>query len=199
MKALEKNPSQRYESVAKLREDIAAYLSDEPVSATPPSLGYHVKKFVRRHRLAIGVLVSIATVMLVGTSVSVWQAVRATRAERAEEEKSRLAMQRLASADAMLDFITLDLLGQARPSEQADRDIKLSVVLDGASEKVNEKFADQPRVRCFMNLRLASIFENLGRFDDADDHAEQAKIALEQWKAIADPGDAAEAILACSA
>lgn len=193
MKALEKSPGQRYESVAKLREDIAAYLNSEPVSATPPSLNYHVRKYVRRHRLAIGVVASIVTVMVLGTAVSVWQAVRATRAERAEEEKSRLAIQRLASADAMLDFLTLDLLGQARPSEQADRDIKLSVVLEGASEKVNEKFADQPRVRCFMNLRLASIFENLGRFEDADEHAEQAKIALGQWQAIADPDDAAEA------
>src|SRR4029077_6824303 len=37
LKALEKEPSRRYQSVAALAEDVQRYLSDQPILARPPS------------------------------------------------------------------------------------------------------------------------------------------------------------------
>jgi len=74
MKALDKDRSRRYETANGLASDIQRYLDDEPVVACPPSAGYRFRKFARRNKALI--------LGLAGTS---WQAVRATRAERAAQ------------------------------------------------------------------------------------------------------------------
>ena len=53
MKALEKTRERRYASVADLAADIQRHMEDRPVLASPPSRLYRVRKFLRRHRLAV--------------------------------------------------------------------------------------------------------------------------------------------------
>ncbi|MBW2256005.1 MAG: serine/threonine protein kinase, partial [Deltaproteobacteria bacterium] len=48
-KALEKDPSRRYQSAAALSEDIHRYLNDEPINARPATAAYQIKKFARRN------------------------------------------------------------------------------------------------------------------------------------------------------
>jgi serine/threonine protein kinase len=50
MKALEKDRNRRYETANGFAQDIQRYLADEPVLACPPSAGYRLRKFARRHR-----------------------------------------------------------------------------------------------------------------------------------------------------
>src|SRR5581483_1111326 len=50
LKALEKDRTRRYETATGLARDIQRYLADEVVEARPPSPGYRLKKFVRRHK-----------------------------------------------------------------------------------------------------------------------------------------------------
>lgn len=52
MKALEKARERRYASVSDLAADIQRHLEHRPVLASPPSRVYHVRKFLRRHRMA---------------------------------------------------------------------------------------------------------------------------------------------------
>jgi hypothetical protein len=97
MKCLEKDRSRRYETANGLARDIGRYLHDEPVDACPPSTGYRLRKFVRKHRAGLGMAAALAVLLLLGVAVSTWQAVRATRAEAAalaslaETEKARAA------------------------------------------------------------------------------------------------------------
>jgi hypothetical protein len=53
MKALEKDRTRRYETATDLAKDIQRHLSDQPVAAGPPTAGYRVRKFVRRHRVGV--------------------------------------------------------------------------------------------------------------------------------------------------
>ncbi len=53
MKAMEKDRTRRYETAASLINDVDRYLNDEPIQARPPSVGYRMRKFVRRNRLAV--------------------------------------------------------------------------------------------------------------------------------------------------
>ncbi len=82
MKALEKDRSRRYETANGLAMDVQRYLSDEPVQACPPSAGYRLRKLARRHRAALIVATAFVVLLATATTVSTWQAVRATRAER---------------------------------------------------------------------------------------------------------------------
>ena len=50
LKALEKDRTRRYDTANALSRDIQRYLADEVVEARPPSTGYRLKKFVRRHK-----------------------------------------------------------------------------------------------------------------------------------------------------
>lgn len=64
MKALDKDRARRYESAAQLASDVGNHLAGEAVVAAPPSVGYRVRKFVRRHKaqttLAIVLLFGLA-------------------------------------------------------------------------------------------------------------------------------------------
>src|SRR5262249_37816749 len=53
MKCLEKDRSRRYETANGLARDVQRYLNDEAVEACPPSAGYRVRKFARKHRAGL--------------------------------------------------------------------------------------------------------------------------------------------------
>ena len=102
MKCLEKNRARRYETANALAQDIENHLSHQPVTARPPSTVYRVQKFVRRNKVMVtaGAMVGIALVL--GITISTWQAVRANleraRAEvneqKAVQSEAREAQQR---------------------------------------------------------------------------------------------------------
>ena len=79
LKALEKNPGQRYASVAEFADDVRRHLAHEPVLARRPSAVYRLRKFVRRHR------VGVAVGLLVGASLVVAAAGLAEAASRGRQ------------------------------------------------------------------------------------------------------------------
>jgi WD40 repeat protein len=81
MRCLEKGRERRYETASGLARDIERYLGDEPVEARPPSAGYRLRKFARRHGGPVAAGVTIAALVVLGAAFSIWQSVRATHAE----------------------------------------------------------------------------------------------------------------------
>ncbi len=97
MKALEKDRDRRYDSAGALADDLGRHLAGEPVAAGPPSRRYRLRKFARKHRVALASGAAFVVVLAAATGVSAWQAVRATRA-RADADRQREA------AEARLDL-----------------------------------------------------------------------------------------------
>jgi WD40 repeat protein len=93
MKCLEKDRNRRYETANGLARDLQRYLHDEPVEARPPSAGYRLRKLLRRHRGPVLAAVAMAVLLVLGSAVSIWQAVRASRAEGVAEERRGAAEQ----------------------------------------------------------------------------------------------------------
>jgi len=60
MKCLEKDRARRYETASSLALDIQRHLSEEPVSAVAPGIGYRLGKFVRRNKTALSVTAALA-------------------------------------------------------------------------------------------------------------------------------------------
>lgn len=50
LKALEKDPSRRYQSVGNFADDLQRFLHDEVIEARPPSVSYRCRKFFKRQR-----------------------------------------------------------------------------------------------------------------------------------------------------
>jgi aminoglycoside phosphotransferase (APT) family kinase protein len=53
LKALEKEPSRRYQSAAEFAADVVRYLSDQPILARPAGAVYRLRKFAVRHRVFV--------------------------------------------------------------------------------------------------------------------------------------------------
>ncbi|MEM8679296.1 MAG: serine/threonine-protein kinase [Planctomycetota bacterium] len=70
MKALEKDRSRRYETATGFADDIARYLSDEPVLARPPSVAYRWSKFYRRNRSRVVAAATMLTILIAATVFS---------------------------------------------------------------------------------------------------------------------------------
>jgi WD40 repeat protein/serine/threonine protein kinase len=70
MRALEKDRNRRYESASAFAADVQRYLHDEPVQACPPSAGYRLRKFARRHKRALATA-ALLGVMLLATAAAV--------------------------------------------------------------------------------------------------------------------------------
>src|SRR4051794_38878157 len=81
MKALEKDRNRRYETANGLAADLKRYLDDEAVAAGPPTTAYRLSKFAKRYRVALATAGAFAIVLIAASAISVWQAVRANRAE----------------------------------------------------------------------------------------------------------------------
>ncbi len=95
MKAIEKEPTRRYESPLHFAADIGRFLAHEPVVARPPGRWYRVQKFVRRHRAAVvgaALLVLALLAGIVGTTLGMYEAraqqVLAQAAEKRESERA---------------------------------------------------------------------------------------------------------------
>ena len=79
MRAMEKDRTRRYGSPAELAADIVRHMRNEPILAGPPSTAYRARKFVRRHRLGVGVVAG-GVMVLIGFAVTM--AVQAGRIAR---------------------------------------------------------------------------------------------------------------------
>jgi serine/threonine protein kinase len=134
MRCLEKDRDRRYSTAHELADDVRRHLRSEPVVARPPHTLYRIQKFVARNRLVCASAAAVAAALLIGTVVSVRQAVLATRAGRAEALARADAQRRQEQAEALLTF----MLGDFRTELEKAGRLNL---LDSVGEKALAYFA----------------------------------------------------------
>ncbi len=109
MKCLEKQRDRRYDTANGLAREVQRFLTDEPVEARPPSAGYRVRKFVRRHKgqvIAAGLVLLVLVGGIVGTSIGMALAIKARqRAEDAEAETRSQAEELKMVSDFQADML----------------------------------------------------------------------------------------------
>ncbi|HEY3756901.1 MAG TPA: serine/threonine-protein kinase [Opitutaceae bacterium] len=172
LKCLEKDPAQRYATAQDLADDLGRFLRGDSIRARRPSFTQMVYRFTRRHRVGVASAASIALTLVIATIASVRQAVRATRAEQR-------AVAAAHASDEISKFLRDDVLSQADPAFQSDRDLKLRTALDNASRHISGRFADEPMVEADLRETLAHTYYSLGLFGEAENH-ERRTLALRE-------------------
>jgi serine/threonine protein kinase len=150
MKCLEKDRARRYETAGALARDIERYLHDEPVEACPPSAAYRLRKLSHKHRTAILTAAAIAGLLVVGSGVSTWQAVRATVAEG----KTRDALLQVAGERDRA------IKAEQAIAEQRDRAVNAEQEATAARRRADEEKQSAQAVRDFLQndlLRMADV------------------------------------------
>jgi len=86
LKALRKEPDQRYATAGELADDIQRYLQARPVKARRGTRMYRARKFVMRHRTGV-VATAFCCILAVAGMVSILRAERTARIEQARAEQ----------------------------------------------------------------------------------------------------------------
>ena len=194
-RCLEKERERRYDSAAALAEDLRRYLADEPVAASPPSVAYRCRKFVRRRKGAVAALGAVFVALLlgvVGLAVGLIQAasarnlaLRAQQDERkqrmtaqsaqaaAEQERDR-ADEARDEAEAVGAFLT-NMLYAADPYQEG-ADVTVRDALNWAAERVRAELGDRPLVEARIRHTIGMVYRNMDLYDPCE---EQWAAALE--------------------
>jgi serine/threonine protein kinase/tetratricopeptide (TPR) repeat protein len=173
MKALEKDRSRRYGAVSELAADVRRYLDHESIVARPSSLGYRLRKYVRRHRV---VVIVAAGLVLLLTAFSIVQGVQLRRItrerDRANLERDRANRER-DRATRITDFMT-GMFTSPDPREARGNSVTVREILDKASTQIETGMAKDPEVQAQMMWVMARTYMNLGLLDHAHDLAKRA-------------------------
>jgi serine/threonine protein kinase len=160
LKALEKDRSRRYGTASELASDIQRYLNSEPVLARPASVGYRLRKYVRRHRAGVAAAFIVIALLISSTVLELVQ-LQQTRRERdrATRERDR--------ATRVTDFMT-NMFNVADPSESRGNNITAREILDKGSKEVESGLANDPEIQAQMMNVMGVVYDKLGLYRQSE-------------------------------
>jgi eukaryotic-like serine/threonine-protein kinase len=178
LKALRKEPQDRYSTVDHLAFDIQAYLDKRPVMARRGTLRYRANKFIRRNMLALVAAVLLFATILAGVAGVLWQSrianLERRRAETRAQDLRQLSNSLLSELDEALKNIpgstgaqkllvtrVLEHLDRMATDAQGDRQTELDLIaaytrLGGVQGNVyDQNLADTAGALASFNKALA--------------------------------------------
>ena len=160
LKALRKEPRQRYASVEQLSEDLRRHLEGLPVTARKGTLVYRTGKFVRRHPtgVATGTVLVLALVGFAAT-MTIQSARIAEARDRARHEAEKATV---------INRFLLDTLGAANPNVGLGREVTVLQALGSATSRLSRSFQTQPETRAAVLRTIGWTYLRLGRYAEAE-------------------------------
>ena len=163
LKALKKEPGERYASAAAFADDLDRYLRGDPVVARPDSAGYRLRKFAIKHRLAVGAAAAVVLALAAGLAVASWQLPIA----RAEKKR----------AEEVKEFVA-SIFRSADPYFTGERQMKASQLLTLAKERIDREMASQPESSVELLAIVGEAQANLEEYDAARSTLQAASTSL---------------------
>jgi eukaryotic-like serine/threonine-protein kinase len=170
--AMHKDPQRRYRSVEALIRDIDHYLGGEPLEARPDALRYRMSKFVGRNARAV---TAAALVLTLVVGLVIFFTLRLATARNA-------ALAEAARTQRIQKFMTNLFQGGDAEAGPADS-LRVVTLLDRGVQGAQSLNAE-PEVQAELYETLGTLYENLGKFDQANSLLSSA---LAQRKALFGP------------
>jgi non-specific serine/threonine protein kinase/serine/threonine-protein kinase len=166
LKALEKDRSRRYGSPGEFAADIERYLHGEPVLAVAPSVAYHARKFIRRHRIIVTASVAVA---MVACALIASLTISSARIARERDRANREAQ----AAERVADFL-VGTFKVSDPNESRGNKITAREILDKGARQIDTDLARQPYLQARLMATMATVYEGLGLYQPARQLVEKA-------------------------
>jgi hypothetical protein len=182
MKALEKDRNRRYETATAFAEDVRRFQADEVVAAGPPTLGYRLRKFVRRNRAAVVAVGIIGLAVLLAVGGLTWGLVQTRWALDRVTEEEQKTREALTEADA-----------QRKKAETSAASLRIDLDLSEVVEKVRllrlartlQSIPDHSReLREYLTLKVLSEGQTIEPLVARFTHDE---LPVEYWRSFLSP------------
>jgi serine/threonine protein kinase/tetratricopeptide (TPR) repeat protein len=180
--AMRKDRTRRYRSASELADDIRNYLKGAPLIAGPETTVYRLKKFMSRNHALVSGIAAILAILIAGIIISTVFAVKAAQARRQEQDARRVAEREAKTSQAVSNFLCEDLLAFVDPSTMLGQEVTVRTILDAASEKLENRFKDEPLAEATIRHTLGTTYRNIGNYSQAEKHLDRAyEIRLEKF------------------
>jgi serine/threonine-protein kinase len=150
LKALKKAPAERYPTADALARDVQHHLHGQPVLAQPDTFWYRSRKFVLRHRLAVGVACGVILLLSGALGVALLQARRATEAARVVKTVT-------AFLQDVFEANTKDQQNPLRAQQTTAREL-----LEIGASKIDRALGDSPQAQLEVYETLIHMHHDLG-------------------------------------
>ena len=161
LKALRKDPAQRYATADALLDDLRRYEKGLPVDACEPTLSYQLSKFAGRHRMGVVAGAGIMATLLAGTVVLSVERAETLRERDRANASAATATREAEKAQAVVAFLG-DVFRSRDPSQAPSDTITALQLVEWGESRLDEKFGDQPGVMTELLEVLGGTYVNLG-------------------------------------
>lgn len=186
--ALHPDAVRRYAGAAQLGDDLRRWLDGHPIAARADTAGYRMRRFVARHRLAVGSASAVLLALIAGLGLALWQAgVARDQAARADAETERMGR--------TYRFV-MSMFNAIQPSRGGGQNQQQTVEMllrDGLG-RLDTELADMPDVRAGLRASWSALLISLGHLDEGLESLEQAVAEYEALSPDAD-GDLVSALI----
>lgn len=181
---LEIDPQQRPDDASGIAEAIKRYQADVQELLRTTELERNAamvqsREQRKRVKAVTWLTAIIAVVSLLGVGGIGWQWRLATEAANDARKESETRRE-------INEFLILDLLRQADPAFEPDRNLKLRTVLDRAADKIDDRFERRPDVEAEIRIQIGRSYLGIGENQQAK---KQLSIAVELLRNAVDEDD----------
>ena len=165
LKSMNKEPSRRYATAEQLETDVRRHLAGLPVLAQPESGFYYGRKFVRRHRVGVGITAAVVVLVLafaVEMTVQSWRI-------RAQAERIALERGRAEDVSGVLTDVFQNATASRSPWAVTSREF-----LDSAAARIDRQRVADPEQRARLTFEMARAYHRLALHDDARNIVERS-------------------------
>lgn len=170
-KALAKEPERRYVSVQSFADDLSNWLEGAPVRVSGNGIGYRLRKFVARHRVAAGFAAIAALAAIAGMATTVWQ----MREAQAQRDHALAEARRSATTRSYLMLMFREAGGLNEATS-----LSVKELFKNGAERLFDEFRDRPEEGQDAALALSELYVQLGDLQGAKPLLEK----LLQWPGI---------------
>ena len=164
LKALQKDPARRYESVAEFANDIERHLEHLPISARPNTVSYRASRFYQRNRVAVSATAFIILALTAGLAIALWQ--------------YRNAQRENAKAEVINDFLKKMLMtanpGSGLSGKKGYQTTITDILAEAEKRLESEELRNQPEVRADLREIIGAGYFEQGDYVAGEKNLRQA-------------------------
>ena len=179
LKAIEKEPSDRYQSAAALADDLRRWMVGEPVEALRDNPSYLLRKVARKYRVPILLgTAGVAVLLMISILMSVlWY--RTARAEHMAEVRLEQAQKEAHMRGEVTTMFT-DIIESLQPQQGYGEELTVRDMVDQAARIAGQRAGGEPEVEAALLEAVGNTMLALGDVAESERHlAESLRLRVD--------------------